>query len=63
MLEKFHNLVHFNRAPGIILRAMVSENVNYGGLRVVPRISLRKLHNLLLRLTLHFVKFSDSGTF
>ena len=63
MLEKFHNLVHFNRAPDIILRVMVSENVNYGGVRVVLRISLRKLHNLLLRFTLHFVKFSDSGTF
>ena len=38
---------------------MVSEKVMYGGVRVVPRISLRKLLNLL-RFTVHFVKFRDS---
>ena len=40
---------------------MVIDNVKYGGvgLRVVQRISLRKLHHLL-RFTVHFVKFSDS---
>ena len=36
---------------------MVSENLKYGGVRVVPRISLRKLHNLL-RFTVHFVNLA-----
>ena len=36
----------FQSIFGIILRVMVSENVKYGGVRVIPRISSRKLHNL-----------------
>ena len=50
----FHCHSTFYSTFGIILRAMVSENVKYGVVRVVPRISLRKLHNLL-RFAIHFI--------
>ena len=59
MLELFHKLVRFRASLASFLRVIASKNVMYGGVRVVPGISLRKLLNLL-RFTVHFVKFRYS---